>query len=187
MGRASQDVGMVRVRPSRPEEAPLLRSIEKEAGEGFRTVGMHSVADHEPPSEEDLAAYAIAGRSWVAVNGSGQPLGYVLAYGLDGNAHVEQISVLPNSQGNGVGRALLERVRVWARATGRPAITLSTFDNVPWNRPLYEHLGFVVLSEEEIGPELRSVRDEEAEQGLGPATRVCMRMDTGDSLIKSRS
>ena len=117
---------MVRVRPSRPEEGPLLRSIEKEAGEGFRTIGMESVADHEPPSEEDLAAYAIAGRSWVAVNGSGQPLGYVLADGLDGNAHVEQISVLPNSQGNGVGRALLERVRVWARATGRPAITLST-------------------------------------------------------------
>jgi GNAT superfamily N-acetyltransferase len=178
---------MVQVRPSRPEEARVLRSIEKEAGEGFRTIWMESVADSEPPSEGDLAAYAIRGRSWVAVNGSDQPLAFVLVSELDGNAHVEQISVLPDSQGNGVGRALLESVRVWAIATDHPAITLSTFRDVPWNRPLYEHLGFVVLSEKEIGPELRSAREEEAQRGLDPATRVCMRMDTCDTLIKGRS
>ena len=184
---ASQDVTMVRVRPSRPEDGPILGAIEKEAGEAFRTIGMGSVADHQPPSAGDLAAYAISGRSWVAVDASAQPLGYVLVNELDGNAHVEQISVLPDFQGSGVGRALLEMVRIWAKANDHPAITLSTFADVPWNRPLYEHLGFVVLSEEEIGPELRSVREEEAELGLDPATRVCMRIDSSVSLISSRS
>src|ERR1017187_6847328 len=48
-------------------------------------------------------------------------------------------------------RASLDRVRMWASEAKRPAITLTTFANVPWNAPLYEHLGFVVLSEEEIG------------------------------------
>lgn len=63
-----------------------------------------------------------------------------------------------------------ERVRTWARGMDHPAIALSTFSHVPWNRPLYERLGFVVLCEEEIGPELRSVREEEAAHGLDPAT-----------------
>ena len=165
----------------------MLRTIEKKAGERFRTMGMESVADDEPPSVENLEAYAISGRSWVAVDGSDQPVGYVRVGELDGNVHVEQISVLPNSQGSGVGRELLERVRAWAKATDHPAITLSTFADVPWNRPLYEHLGFVVLSEEEIEPELRSVRQEEAAHGLDPATRVCMRIGTSVSLISSRS
>jgi len=51
-------------------------------------------------------------------------------------------------------------------------------NEVPWNRPLYEHLGFVVLTEEEIGPDLETVRRDEADSGLDPATRVCMRAST---------
>ncbi len=94
---------------------------------------------------------------------------------VDGCAHVEQLTVHPEEQGAGVGRALLEQVREWAVDTGRPAITLTTFRDVPWNRPLYEHLGFRVLAQDEIGPELRAVRDHESATGLDPATRVCMR------------
>jgi undecaprenyl pyrophosphate synthase len=70
---------------------------------------------------------------------------------------------------------LVDRVRTWAAENGRPAITLTTFSDVPWNRPLYEHLGFTVLAENEFGPELRAVRAHEATLGLDPALRVCMR------------
>jgi hypothetical protein len=76
-----------------------------------------------------------------------------------------------------VGRALLGRVAAWAADAGRPAVRLTTFAEVPWNRPLYEHLGFRVLAEDEIGPELRALRATEAAHGLDPATRVCMRLD----------
>jgi hypothetical protein len=61
----------------------------------------------------------------------------------------------------------------------RPSLTLTTFSDVPWNRPLYEHLGFRVLSEEEIGPGLRTIRDRETTEGLDPSTRVVMRFDLG--------
>jgi ribosomal protein S18 acetylase RimI-like enzyme len=104
-------------------------------------------------------------------------VGYVLVDEVDGNAHVQEVSVRPDRQGQGVGRALLDRVRVWAIESGRSAISLTTFAEVPWNRPLYEHLGFRVLAEEEIGPELRAVREVETAHGLDPATRVCMRLD----------
>ena len=65
--------------------------------------------DNAPPSVEELADYAAAGRSWVAVGTSDQPVGYVIVVVIDGNAHVEQVSVLPDHQGLGVGRALLDR------------------------------------------------------------------------------
>jgi GNAT superfamily N-acetyltransferase len=144
---------------------------------------MESVANDEPPSEEVLRAYAISGRSWVVVDDWDRPVGYVIVDAVDGNAHVDQISVLPRFQDQGLGKALLDTVRMWAIETNRPAITLTTFDHVPWNRPLYEHLGFVVLSGEEYGPELQAVRDRETQSGLDPATRVCMRMSTSVRLI----
>jgi hypothetical protein len=56
-------------------------------------------------------------------------------------------------------------------------VTLTTFSDVAWNRPLYEHLGFRAMREHEIGPELRALRDTEAAHGLDPTTRVCMRFD----------
>jgi GNAT superfamily N-acetyltransferase len=164
------------IRESRPDEASELRVIELTAGERFREVGLPEVADHDPPSVDAFTSYAIAGRSWVALD-AGHPTGFVLVDEIDGNAHIEQVSVRPDHQGRGVGRALVNRVHSWAQETGRPAVTLVTFKDVPWNAPLYLHLGFHILSENEIGPELRTVREQEANRGLDPATRVCMRLD----------
>jgi GNAT superfamily N-acetyltransferase len=164
------------VRASRPDDGPALREIERRAGERFREVGLANIADDEPDSVETLNEYANDGRSWVAVDDDDRPIGYVIVDDLDGNAHIEQVSVLPDHHGEGIGRALVEQARTWAAAHNRPAITLTTFSDVPWNRPLYEHLGFVVLAENEIGPELRALRDLEAAHGLDPALRVCMRL-----------
>jgi GNAT superfamily N-acetyltransferase len=142
-------------------------------------VGLDDVADDAPASVEVMADYATAGRSWVAVDEADMPVGYVLVDLVDGNAHIEQISVRPECQGAGIGRALVDQVRAWAAESGRSAVTLTTFAEVSWNRPLYEHLGFDVVAEDDLGPELRAVRDAEAAHGLDPATRVCMRLDLG--------
>ncbi|HZX53739.1 MAG TPA: GNAT family N-acetyltransferase, partial [Ilumatobacteraceae bacterium] len=107
--------------------------------------------------------------------------GYVVVDIVDGNAHIEQVSVHPSRQGEGIGRALLEHVRSWATASRHPGITRTTFRDVAWNRPLYEHLGYRVLSEDEIGPELRDLRAAEAADGLDPAVRVCMYIDSDQS------
>jgi GNAT superfamily N-acetyltransferase len=167
----------VTIRPASTDELPALRAIERLAGERFRDVGLPGVAEHEPPPLGVLARYAGDGRCWVAVDDAGGAIGYVLVDAVDGNAHVEQVSVHPDHQGAGVGRALMGRVATWAGEAGMPAVTLTTFSDVPWNAPLYRHLGFRVLRDEEIGPGLRAVRDEETAHGLDPARRVCMRMD----------
>jgi GNAT superfamily N-acetyltransferase len=165
------------IRAARPDDGPVIREIERLAGERFREVGMPEVADDEPPSLTVLDAYAAAGSSWVAVDDHGTPVGYVLVDVVDGNAHVEQVTVHPVEQGQGIGRALIDAVRSWAAETGRPAVTLTTFADVAWNAPLYRHLGFRDLADAEVGPELRALRDREAGHGLDPSRRVCMRLD----------
>jgi GNAT superfamily N-acetyltransferase len=165
------------IRPALVGDGVVLREIERLAGEQFRQVGLDVVADDEPPSLDSLARYAVADLAWVAVDGAGTPIGYVLVDVVDSCAHVEQISVRPDRQGTGVGRALLDQVRAWAVETNRPAITLTTFADVPWNRPLYEHLGFRVLPEDDLTPPLLAIRRHESELGLDPSTRVVMRRD----------
>jgi GNAT superfamily N-acetyltransferase len=167
----------IAIRDSRPGDSLALQQIERVAGLRFREVGLGSVADAEPASIEELTAYALAGRSWAAVDQEDNPVGYVIVDVVDGNAHIEQISVRPDRQGTGIGRALVDRVRTWATDGGRSAVTLTTFARVPWNAPLYAHLGFVILREDEIRAELRAVRDAETRHGLDPSLRVCMRLE----------
>ncbi len=177
-----------RIRPATPEDGPALQQIERRAGERFREIGRPEIADDEPATLGELAAYAIEGRAWVALDDHGSPIGYVLVDPVDGQAHVEQISVLPDHQGRGVGRALLGAVRRWAVEAGMAGLTLTTFRDVAWNAPLYRHLGFVELTEPEIGPELRALRAAEAAHGLDPAERVCMRLgiiDPADPTIEA--
>ena len=138
-------------------------------------VGMADIAADEPMSSQKLAAYARAGRSWVATDQEDHVVGYVVVEMVDGCAHIEQVSVEPGHQGHGLGRALIYEVEGWAAARGLEAITLNTFAEVPWNRPLYEHLGFRVLGDEELSLGLRALRDDESAHGLDPELRVCMR------------
>lgn len=165
----------VAVRATRGGEAPLLREIEKLAGQRFKDVGLDEVADHEPASVGVLDGYAAAGRSWVATDAADEPFGYVLVDIVDGAAHVEQLSVCPDHQGQGAARLLLDCVRAWALENGMSAITLTTFTHVPWNRPLFEHLGFTVLRQDELRPGLREIRHAETARSLDPTLRVCMR------------
>ncbi len=115
----------------------------------------------------DLAAYAKAGRAWVAVDGADEAVGYVVVDAVDGCAHVEQISVVPAHSGKGIVRALLDEVERWAVSCQLAAVTLTTFDGVAWNRLLYEHLGFATLGDGELSAGLRGT----ARGGDGPRSR----------------
>ncbi len=97
---------------------------------------MTEIAEAEPMSVEVLVAQAQAGRSWVAVDERDRAVGYVVVTVIDDAAHVEQISVDPDHQGQGLGRALLHAVEHWAAAKDMTAMALTTFDQAPWNRPL---------------------------------------------------
>jgi hypothetical protein len=57
---------------------------------GLRREPADRVADDEPASAQVLAGYAAAGRGWVAVDDSDQPVGYVVVDVMDGAAHIDE-------------------------------------------------------------------------------------------------
>jgi GNAT superfamily N-acetyltransferase len=161
------------VRRATAEELPLLQDIERAAGEPFRAIGMPEIADDDPPPLALLRAYRSAGRAWVfSGTASGPPEGYLIWQEVDGCAHIDQVSVHPRAARRGVGRALIEHL---AKESGAPALTLTTFAEVPWNAPYYTRLGFRTLTGAELTKGLRRTVAEEAALGLDRRPRVCMR------------
>ncbi len=112
-----------------------------------------SVADR---GESPLAAF-VAGDP---------PVGFAWLTLVCGQAHLEQISVLPEHGRRGIGRALLEAAATWAAGARYERLTLCTFRDVPWNGPFYRSAGFVELDEREWCPELHEIRDAERSNGL---------------------
>jgi GNAT superfamily N-acetyltransferase len=165
------------IRPAEEADFARLREIEVLAGAAFAEVGMPDIAGHEPPSTRVLGHFARAGRAWVHL-ADGVAGAYLLATVVDGCAHVEQVSVDPALRGRGLGRALIDHLAGWARERGMPALTLTTFRDVPWNAPYYRRIGF---AEVPAAGGLAALVAEEAGHGLDPATRVCMRREVTPS------
>jgi GNAT superfamily N-acetyltransferase len=160
------------IRPAQPDDYPALQDIEVRAGERFRDIGMGDIADAKPYSEDELAAAAAV---LVATDAADAPVGYAMVGIVDGHAHLEQLSVVPEHGGQGIGTALLDAVAEWATARGDAEVTLTTFRGVPFNAPLYARRGFSVVDEPDWTEGLREVVEREARHGLDPSTRVVMR------------
>ncbi|HTX11008.1 MAG TPA: GNAT family N-acetyltransferase [Solirubrobacteraceae bacterium] len=139
---------------------------------------MLEIAAHEPPSAAELEAYVSAGRAWVAVDASDRPVAYLLSDMVDGCAHIEQVSVVPEHARRGIGASLIDRLEADAAAKNQPALTLTTFRDVPWNAPYYARLGFVVLEVTEQGPEMRGLIEREERSIPSDMVRVAMRRPT---------
>ena len=154
------------VRPSRPADLQDLGPLEKSGDALFRTAGMYAVADMPTPGPDGYQDAHRAGRLLVAVDAADRPIGFVRLELLDGEPHVEQVSVHPVHAGHRVGAHLLGAAAQWARARGYDRITLTTFRDVGWNGPYYRRLGWVVLPERRWGPELAATRQHEAGLGL---------------------
>jgi GNAT superfamily N-acetyltransferase len=166
------------IRAPRANELQLLRDIEWAAGTLFADIGFAEVAADEPASVETLAEYVHDGRAWVITNGNNDtPVGYAIIDIVDGLAHLEQLSVVPEHGRKGLGAALINHIAAWAAQHHYDAVTLTTFVDIPWNAPFYAKHGFRVMADQEIGPELTDLRLHEAEHGLDPTQRVCMRRD----------
>jgi GNAT superfamily N-acetyltransferase len=162
------------IRPARPGDVTAMRDIERAAGRFFADVGMAFVAEDPPAPVEELLEYVHASRAWVWGE---QPVAYLIADVVDGNAHLEQVSVRPSHAHQRIGAALMDRMIEWARAEGLPAVTLTTYTDVAWNGPYYERCGFRYLSPDEITPGLRKIREAEQAHGLDQWPRACMRRD----------
>ncbi len=168
------------IRPAVLADVPQLQRIEVDAGRRFARIGMGAIADDPPLEAAVLVAHVESLTAWVAVVAGDveRVVGYALASVVDGEAHLDQVSVVDDAGRRGVGTALIDAVSGWARSpesgVEADSVTLTTFAEVAWNGPLYERLGFVVV--DDPGPELAAIRAAEIAKGLDASgRRVAMR------------
>jgi GNAT superfamily N-acetyltransferase len=144
------------VRPAEPGELEMLDNIGTRADVLFRVAGYDL-----PELPLDEASIKAAKSVFVV----GRPVfGFVLVGETDGRAHIDELAVLPGQMRKGYGAALLESACEWARAQGYAEISLTTYEEVPWNAPFYARHGFAQF--EPDGPDLIAQREWEAAAGL---------------------
>lgn len=133
---------MGRIRPCRDDEAPAICAIVNAAAEAYRGV-IPADRWHDPympprELEEEMAA----GVAFWGYESEGALIGLM---GIQTVGDVELIRhayVLPESQGHGVGSALLEHL---ARGRERPML-VGTWAAAEWAIRFYRHHGFEQVS-----------------------------------------
>jgi GNAT superfamily N-acetyltransferase len=164
------------IRPARLEDLSRLGDVERAANTRFAGQALGARTGALVTPLEELAEGLAGGLLWVAER-DGEVVGFALAMRLGDDAHLHEMDVHPDHGRRGVGRALVETVCAWARAAGRPTLTLTTLEGIPWNAPFYRALGFRVLARDEIAPPLRELMGREALRGLDEKERVAMSRD----------
>jgi GNAT superfamily N-acetyltransferase len=165
----------VRIRRPRSDELEALRDIERAAGRSFAEIGMSDIAEDAPDAIEVLEGYLQDRRAWIATDADDRAIAYILIDVIDGNAHIEQVSVHPDHGRRGVGQALIDHVGAWAKRRGLLALTLTTFRDVAWNGPYYARCGFQIIPPSRLTPGLARIRAEEGARGLDRYPRIAMR------------
>jgi GNAT superfamily N-acetyltransferase len=164
------DYSIVRARPEHLREIP---TIELAAARLLSGHAAESVLG-ETTSDSVLREAVREGRLWVALAGNA-PVGFAHVEIIDaGTAHLEEIDVLPTHGRRGLGTRLVTEVCEWAASAGYDSVTLTTFRDVPWNRPFYERLGFRVMPDAALSAALRAIVEDDTRRGLDPSRRVAM-------------
>ena len=156
------------IEPATPADLPELIKVEVAADVLFEVAGYGST-----PGPAGLGELASARLLLVARSRPGDlPVGYVRVELVDGQPHIEGLSVRPKQMRHGIGTALVDAACQWAAEQGYHQITLCTFGDVPWNGPFYVRLGFTEIPAP--SPALRALRQREAQLGLDGMGRRCV-------------
>ncbi|WP_426752313.1 GNAT family N-acetyltransferase [Myxococcus sp. Y35] len=161
------------IRQAIEADAPHLPSIERSAGQAFlRIPELSWIADDDVLTEDRHRELIRGGATWVAVEPSSPPIGFISGEITKTNLHIWALAVRFDRQGEGLGRELLETARRSAVHAKLASMTLTTFRDVPWNAPFYQSLGFEILPPLQTPPFLSALLDAEVAAGL-PADRRC--------------
>jgi GNAT superfamily N-acetyltransferase len=124
-------------RLARPEEAPVLRALVRDAYAHYM-----DRLDREPaPMTDDYAARIAAGQAWIEEQ-DGTPVGALVLEDTDDGLMLDNIAVSAAMRGKGFGRKLLDFVEAEARRRGYTRIWLYTIEKMVENIALYTRLGY---------------------------------------------
>lgn len=165
------------IRRARPPEYELLPDIERAAATLFEGVDWPNQGQIEPFSVEFIEAVARSGAVFVAADNHDAPVGFALTSFLDRALYIHELDVSPPHGRRGLGRRLIDAACACAAENGAPAVTLSTFRDIPWNGPFYAKAGFREVPRNQWTPGFHLLHHREVELGLPVDRRCFMRKD----------
>ncbi|MCP9993221.1 MULTISPECIES: GNAT family N-acetyltransferase [Streptomyces] len=143
-----------RIRPAVAADVPAVKAVVDAAFRPYiARIGVVPV-----PMEADHAANVAAGRVFVAElpdDGGAGPVrvaGLVVLEPRTDHLYLDTVAVLPDAQGAGLGRLLLEFTEARARALGLPEIRLFTNAMMGENQTIYPRLGYETVERRVTGP-----------------------------------
>lgn len=170
-----EPVMSLNLRLAQQQDIPQLVAVERSAAQLFcQRVELEHLADGEVMSPQQHANFIARQREWVMVTPTEQIVGFIAVQPLPNSWHIAELSVAANWQRQGVGKRLIEEVAVQARCQGVQRLTLTTFEQVAWNAPYYQRLGFRRVSAAQLDAHLQHLLAQEAEQGFAAESRCAM-------------
>jgi GNAT superfamily N-acetyltransferase len=165
-------VGEYSVVSSSLEHLTALAALELKAAQLFPEDVLPEPLRSSHTEEGALRQGHDDGYLWIALDREAQPVGFLLAQEIDGCLYIKEMSVDPAHSRRGLGTRLVQSVIDAARAGGFAGLTLTTFQDIPWNGPFYEKMGFCVMD----GPTMSEGMAEivRREVSLGLKGRVAM-------------
>jgi SAM-dependent methyltransferase/GNAT superfamily N-acetyltransferase len=129
---------MTEIRPARAEQAEAIRALVRAAYAMY----VPRIGREPAPMTDDYAAQIAAAKVWV-IDDEGELAGVVVLEDTPDALQVENVAVRPESQGRGLGRALLSFADDEARRRGYEAVILYTNVHMTENVEHYQKLGYV--------------------------------------------
>ena len=165
------------IRQADTEDLPFLPDIERAAASLFTSIPeLAFVAEGNTMSLREHVAMLRNGVVFVAQAlyrpAYGEVVGFLCGRQIGTTFHIHEMSVVPNSQGQGIGSALMAAILDDALASRCANVTLTTFRDVPWNQGFYQKMGFKTLDESQLDTRLQAILAAEVTSGL-PADRRC--------------
>ena len=171
------------MRVAAPSEFDTLYDIDLDSSALFERAGLHMdfPDDHEfALAERHRWTEALsAGTTLLAVDTQGDPIGFAAVGAIDGEPYLAQLSVRVRCMQRGVGSALVEAAARMISEFGAPALWLTTYAHLPWNRPFYQRRGFDLVPDDQCGAGMTRQLFLERRWLPRPEERVAMRRTMG--------
>jgi GNAT superfamily N-acetyltransferase len=129
---------MAEIRPARADEAATIHALVRDA----YALYVPCIGREPSPMTDDYAELIAAAKVW-AIDDGGELAGVVVLEDAPDALQVENVAVRPESQGRGLGRALLSFADEEARRRGHGAVILYTNVHMTENVERYPKLGYV--------------------------------------------
>ncbi len=161
------------IRLAKENDLNFLSAVELSAAKKFREYLGDDTAQGQGSLDHTILLDAHHNNSlWIAEM-EGKIIGFLAATLKKNSLHIEEISVMYEHQGLGLGKRLISKLIKDAGKRNYSFLSLTTDSQIPWNKPFYTKLGFAEIKIEDCPNELKAILKKEKDHHIAD-NRIAM-------------